>query len=188
MKTLVHRKHQTGATLMEVLIALLVFSVGLQGIASLQYQATKENLDSSQRSKAVWVAQELIDRMRANPDGRTAGDYDFNGNPCDNAAPANYCADTNGSDAVVCNSAQMATFDIWETVCPNPNQAQNQAQFINPNLVITCADAPCLEGSEMTVVLQWRSKAVTDDSGADGDISDNDDALKTQEFRQVFSQ
>lgn len=181
MKT---RKFQAGITLMEVLIALLVFSIGLQGIASLQYQAVKENFDSSQRSRAVWVTQELIDRIRANPAARAAGDYDYDGNPCDDDAPDNYCADTEGNPAVVCTASEMAAFDIWETVCPNPNSDQNQAQFISPNLQISCADAPCLETSEMTVNLQWQSKAVADD---EENIEDLDDALKTQQFLQVFT-
>ena len=187
MKTpIIIKKEQSGATLMEVLIALLVFSIGLQGIASLQYQAVKENFDSSQRSHGVWSAQELINRIRANPPGRAGGDYDFTGDPCAEGVPAAYCADRDGNNAAVCDEAQMATFDIWESMCATPNQAlaQNQGRLLNLNLTIACADAlACTEESTFTVDMQWQSKAVTDDAE---NIDDDDNALKTQQFQQVF--
>ena len=183
MNMLISRKKQTGSTLIEVLIALLVFTIGLQGIASMQYQSIKDNFDSNQRSHGVWSAQELINRIRANPDGRAAGDYDFNGNPCTGGPPATICADTDTNNAVVCASNEMAAFDIWESICPTPNQAHNQnaSQLFNPNLIIACVGG-CSEDAELDLSLQWQSKSVTDDSV----IQDGDNALKTEQFNQVF--
>lgn len=183
MNILISRKKQTGSTLIEVLIALLVFTIGLQGIASMQYQSIKDNFDSNQRSQGVWSAQELINRIRANPAGRASGDYDFDGNPCAGLPPATFCADTDADNAAVCASDEMAEFDIWESVCPTPNQAhtQNASQLFNPNLIITCVGA-CSEDSELNLSLQWQSKSVTDDSV----IQDGDDSLKTEQFNQVF--
>jgi len=177
------KRTQTGSTLIEVLIALLIFTVGLQGIASMQYQSVKDNFDSSQRSYGIWAAQELINRIRANPDARAAGNYNVNGNPCDggNPPPA-YCADRkDANDAAICTPAQMAAFDIWESICPTPNEAHNEhrSQLFNPNLQITCADAPCTANSEFTLTLQWESKSV-------GDDATTDDSLKTEQFQQVF--
>ena len=177
-----HQK-QNGSTLIEVLIALLVFTIGLQGIASMQYQSVKDNFDSSQRSHGVWAAQELINRIRANPEGRatTPSSYNFNGNPCDANEPATYCADQQAAPAAACNTAEIATFDIWESVCSTPNQAHNQGrgQLLNPNLVITCADSPCTENSQFTLNLQWQSKSISDD-----DSTDN--TLEIEQYSQVF--
>lgn len=177
---------QKGSTLIEVLIALLVFTVGLQGIVSMQYQSVKDNFDSSQRSHGVWAAQELINRIRANPNGRVsvppnASSYSFNGNPCDANEPNPFCADRQAGPAAPCDSAQIATFDIWESVCSTPNQAHNQGrgQLFNPNLTITCADAPCTQNSQFTLNLQWQSKSVSDDDTTDG-------TLQTEQFSQVF--
>ena len=183
MNMLISRKKQTGSTLIEVLIALLVFTIGLQGIASMQYQSVKDNFDSNQRSYGVWSAQELINRIRANPTGRAAGDYDFNGNPCAGDPPATYCADTDSDDATVCASNEMADFDIWESICPTPNQAhsQNAGQLFNPVLIIECVGG-CSTDAEIDLSLQWQSKSVSDDST----IQDDDDALKTEQFNQVF--
>lgn len=176
-------KKQTGSTLIEVLIALLVFTIGLQGIASMQYQSIKDNFDSTQRSHGIWSAQELINRIRANTTGRENGRYTFNGNPCDvGARPAPYCADTSSASAPAlgCSAAEMAAFDIWESICPTPNQShtQNNSQLFNPNLIINCVGV-CSADAEFDLSLQWQSKSVTDDNVTD-------DTLITEQFSQVF--
>jgi type IV pilus assembly protein PilV len=182
INSFIANKNQTGSTLIEVLIALLIFTVGLQGIASMQYQSVKDNFDSSQRSYGVWAAQELINRIRANPDARSAGNYNINANPCDGSIPPTYCADRKASGAAICMPAQMATFDIWESLCPTPNQAHrpNFSQLIKPNIEITCdGGATCATDDQFTLTLQWESKSVSDDATTD-------DSLKTEQFQQVF--
>jgi type IV pilus assembly protein PilV len=62
------RTMQSGMTLIEVLVALLVFSVGILGVAMLQLNALKYT-DSSMRSMRVsFIAHDLFERIRANPD------------------------------------------------------------------------------------------------------------------------
>ncbi len=175
---------QHGATLIEVLIALLVFGLGIQGIISLQYLALKENFDATQRSQGSWAAQELVNRIRSNPEGRAAGDYSIDGNPCKNDPPETICADTADGNAAACNPAEMAAFDIWQSICATSNQglAQNQGTLFNPNLTISCGGT-CDENSVITLTLQWQAKAVADDAES---ISDKDNGLKTQQFTQVF--
>jgi len=179
----IHYKKQGGSTLIEVLIALLVFTIGLQGIVSMQYQSVKDNFDSNQRSHGVWAAQELINRIRANPNGRASNpsSYNFNGNPCDANQPVPFCADQQAGPAALCNTTEIAAFDIWESICSAPNQAHNQGrgQLFNPNLIITCVDAPCTVDSQFTLSLQWQSKSVSDDETTDN-------TLQTEQFNQVF--
>jgi type IV pilus assembly protein PilV len=58
---------QAGMTLIEVLVALLVFSVGVLGVAMLQLKALKHT-DSAMRSTQVsFIAHDLLERIRANP-------------------------------------------------------------------------------------------------------------------------
>src|SRR5690606_37316619 len=57
-----------GFTLIEVLIALVVMSVGLLGLASLQTNTLAFNRDAYLRSQATALAYDIIDRMRANRD------------------------------------------------------------------------------------------------------------------------
>ena len=54
-----------GFSLLEVLIALLIFSFGLMGLAALQSFSVKNNQSSSFRSQATALAYMIIDNMRA---------------------------------------------------------------------------------------------------------------------------
>ena len=64
---MVGRTMQCGMTLIEVMVALLVFSVGILGVAMLQLNALKYT-DSSLRSMHVsFIVHDLFERIRANP-------------------------------------------------------------------------------------------------------------------------
>jgi type IV pilus assembly protein PilV len=55
-----------GLTLVEILIALLILSVGLLGLASLQTLSLKFNTSAYYRTQATQLAYDFADRMRAN--------------------------------------------------------------------------------------------------------------------------
>ena len=54
---------QTGAYLLEALIAILIFSFGVLGIVGLQAQALRFTNDSEYRAEAVYLANSLISQM-----------------------------------------------------------------------------------------------------------------------------
>ena len=56
-----------GFTLLEVMIALLIFSLGLMGLAGLLTTSVKTNHSAYLRTQAIFLAQGMADRMRANP-------------------------------------------------------------------------------------------------------------------------
>lgn len=60
------RKYNQGHNLVEVLISLLVLSVGLLGLAGLQVTSLQYSYDANARSLASIAAYDIIDRMRAN--------------------------------------------------------------------------------------------------------------------------
>jgi len=60
------RFRQQGLSLLEAMIALVIISVGLLGIAALQINALKQNNSAYWHSKAVWIAHDMAERMRAN--------------------------------------------------------------------------------------------------------------------------
>jgi type IV pilus assembly protein PilV len=64
-----------GVTLIEVLIALVVFSIGLLGLAGLQTVSLRFNTSAYYRTQATALAYGLADRMRANRDGALDGLY-----------------------------------------------------------------------------------------------------------------
>ncbi|VVP19307.1 MULTISPECIES: type IV pilus modification protein PilV [Pseudomonas] len=66
------RKHaQDGMTLIEVLVALLILSVGLLGAAAFQLNALKYTDSARMTSQASFIAYDMMDRIRAN----SAADY-----------------------------------------------------------------------------------------------------------------
>ncbi|MFP4272945.1 MAG: type IV pilus modification protein PilV, partial [Halothiobacillaceae bacterium] len=70
------RKPQHGVTLIEVLIALLILSIGLLGIAALHSVGIAQNHSSWLRSQVTHHGYDIADRMRANRAAALAGDYD----------------------------------------------------------------------------------------------------------------
>jgi type IV pilus assembly protein PilV len=62
------KKHsEQGFTLLEVLVAVLVFSFGLLGIAGMMTISVRNNHNGYLRSQANFLAENMLDRMRANP-------------------------------------------------------------------------------------------------------------------------
>ena len=57
---------QRGLTLIEVLVTLVLISVGLLGVAALQLTSLRSNQDAYVRSQASALAADILDRMRAN--------------------------------------------------------------------------------------------------------------------------
>jgi len=124
----IDRLQQCGTSLIEVLITLLIFTVGMLGLAALQLNALQGSSDSAQRSQSTWILQDIAERIRANPAG-TAAQYAA-APDCSNP-PTARCADyydPETSDKVTaqnCTAAQMATFDRWESQCSYASLASN---------------------------------------------------------------
>ena len=96
----------SGFSLVEVLVAMVVLSVGLLGLAGLQATGLKNNNSAYQRSQANILANEILDRMRANRAGIEAGAYD---DPYDGGTPTDPNCVTSG-----CSVSQMAQYDVFE--------------------------------------------------------------------------
>lgn len=72
-----NRKRSAGLTLVEILITLLVMSIGLLGVAGLHSLSLRNNYDALMRSHASALASDIADRMRANRAAAIdGGDYD----------------------------------------------------------------------------------------------------------------
>jgi type IV pilus assembly protein PilV len=99
----------SGFSLLEVLIALVILSVGLLGIAAMLGATLKSNDSAYMRSQATALAYNIIDRMRANPIGAANGDYDIAiGTP----APGSATVCTGGGAG--CDSAVLADYDLTQ--------------------------------------------------------------------------
>jgi type IV pilus assembly protein PilV len=93
-----------GFTLVEVLVSILVLSIGLLGLARLQAVALRHNHSAHLRSQATLLAYDMADRMRANLQALRDGRYHL-----PSAAASPNCLTTSG-----CTAAQMAAHDTYE--------------------------------------------------------------------------
>ncbi|NMG70545.1 type IV pilus modification protein PilV [Parazoarcus communis] len=62
---------QAGSSLLEILIAVLVLSFGLLGVAGMQMSALRNNQSAAERSQVVFMTYSILDAMRANIDTST---------------------------------------------------------------------------------------------------------------------
>ena len=102
------RYHQAGFTLIEVMIALVIFTVALLGLAGLQAASLRDNQLAYLNTVAVQLARDMGERIRANPEAAAAGAYlvdNINGSA---AAPSVDCY--SGS----CTAADIAATDAYE--------------------------------------------------------------------------
>lgn len=99
------KSSQSGFTLIELLVTTIVLSVGLLGLAQLEIFSIRHNHEAYLRSQATHLAQDIADRMRANPQGVNNGDYERLLLPKRIAE----CIAPPG-----CSSSEMAQNDAWE--------------------------------------------------------------------------
>lgn len=71
-----HFSRQSGVGLIEVLIAVLVLSIGFLGMAALQTKALSNNNSAMVRSIGTIASYSILDAMRVDQPGVSAGDYD----------------------------------------------------------------------------------------------------------------
>lgn len=95
---------QNGFTLLEVLIALLVLSIGLLGLAALQTVGLKSNQMAAMRTQATQAAYDITDRMRANQEGVDNDEYVFALIDTKPALP--------DCESATCTPAQLADYDL----------------------------------------------------------------------------
>lgn len=77
MRAIAHTPIIRGFSLIEVLITLVVLSIGLLSLAALQLATLKNNNSALTRSEATILAYDVLDRMRANRTQAVQGDYDI---------------------------------------------------------------------------------------------------------------
>lgn len=94
------RHPQAGMTLVEILVTLVILSTGLLAVAQLQIGALRHNHSAYLASLAAQQAQDLAERMRANPAGVAAAAY---------LAPAAVVVDCAQVD---CTPDQLAGYDL----------------------------------------------------------------------------
>lgn len=68
---------QKGVTMIEVLVSVIVLSIGLLGLAGLQSAGLTHNQSASFRSTATMMTYSILDSMRANRTEASNGNYNI---------------------------------------------------------------------------------------------------------------
>ncbi|UCD81179.1 MAG: prepilin-type N-terminal cleavage/methylation domain-containing protein [Desulfobacterales bacterium] len=58
-----NKNHQSGFTIIEVMIAVSIFAIGFLAISSLQFSASKNNRTASEITQAVTIAADHMERL-----------------------------------------------------------------------------------------------------------------------------
>ena len=130
------RNKMKGFSLVEVLVALVVVSVGMLGVAGLYVNGLQAGRTAMFSHQAVTLAGDVADRIRANP--RAGAAYDGDG------AGVNHNCVAGGVD---CDEAQMAATDtfFW----------QQQAGAVLPRGQVDVTFDDGVNPPEYTINVSW---------------------------------
>ncbi|HEY0745247.1 MAG TPA: type IV pilus modification protein PilV [Steroidobacteraceae bacterium] len=140
-----------GFTLVEVLVSLVILSIGLLGVAKLMLFSSHANDSAYLRSQATALAYEILDNMRANKTEAIAHTYDttFAAGP---VAPGNLCEGLN----VCTTSPQLALYDVYRWKQRLNATAGTGALPNGQGFVQTVLTAP---QTAVTIKVQWDDSA-----------------------------
>lgn len=132
-----------GVSLLEVMVAIVVFSLGLLGLALMQIKGAQFGKEAGSRTHAIMQARSIADAMRANPVGVSTGAY--------------VSATTTPPAALVscasnCTPAQVASNDVYVWLQRLQSEAAGSGGTIAGPSSVTGA---------YTVTVTWSGKGAT---------------------------
>jgi len=147
-----------GFSLLELLIALVLFSIGMLAIAGLQTVSKQANFEALQRTTAAHVANGMLEDMRTNGNGIDiyAAAVQVGGTSIA-AEPAPTCR-----NADECNAAQKAAHDLWFWEQILDGNLETNAGIAAGGLVLPamCVTGPPGGGAGVyQVTIVWRGTA-----------------------------
>lgn len=153
------QRQQRGFSLIEVLVSVVIISVGILGVAGMQVVSLQQNRSSMLRAEAMQLANDILDRARSNPI------QDYSGIAFADPPPGN-------SDCVAnaCSIGNMMDYDIAQWKCSINSQDADGVTYPICNtygiagglpngagaIVNNTNDAACpVEPEEICVIIQW---------------------------------
>ena len=161
-------RSQSGFSLIEVLISLLVLGVGLLGLGGLQVASLKGTTNAHSRNVASMLVVEIADRMRANPAGVAGSFYDDVVN-C--TVSERQCRSNNVN--IVCSPQEIAHYDIQEVMCGMRVAGNARAGGIvnllsNGSLQINCNNDCGLPNEPHNVRITWGERNIDERQQGNG--------------------
>ena len=159
-------KSASGFSLIEVLVAVIIFSIGLLGAAMLATSSVKNGHNSYLRSQASLLADSLAERMRANP--RAIWDKQYKGT-FDATKPSLPTCGT-GAGKAGCAPADVAQRDLSVMgsiiAAQLPSGSGTVTCTLNSSLDTTYGVAPVDGGC--TITISWAEQRDVDNIGYGG--------------------
>jgi type IV pilus assembly protein PilV len=179
------RNEQLGFSLIELLIALIVFSVGLLAVAGLQTVSKQANFEALQRTAGSQIAYGLLEDMRVNGDAidsyLAAGEV---GGGSRGGEPAPNCIGVSE-----CNAAQKAAHDLWfwEQMLDGNLEMSDNAGAGGLVLPTLCIAGPAGGGAGIyTVTIAWRGTASMNNANASACGTAGGNYGAANEFRRIM--
>jgi len=154
-------RKQTGISLIEILVAVFVVSVGLLGVARMEILAKQSNADAIERTTATQLAHDMIEKMRANP--KQLGSYTAQTLGQGKAAYTNNC------DSNSCADTDLVSWDLYQwdqslVGAAEKSGTNNTGGLDTPR---GCITGPAGGGAgEYQVSIAWKSNAPFIDKSA----------------------
>ena len=120
------RQLDSGFTLIEVLVAMIILSIGLLAVASMQASAMRSNSFAERVTVITTVAQGAMEDLLARADS----------DPIFDTAAANVVFDLDPSTAAATRTIQGITYSATYTITPNPIIPPNAAPTLNVARVV----------------------------------------------------
>jgi len=170
-----NNKAQRGVGIVEVLVAMLVLSVGVLGFAMLQGRAVESTKEAFNRTQAIWVLRGLVDSIRVNAAGQGSYAAAINAYSAITSAPT--APTPNCLSGNPCAAADMVNQDAYQAALA----AFNLGMKIN---MVTCPGIPSSAPTQrQCVIAAWGSTTPTYNSAiASANPSGNDCIIDTGSY------
>ncbi len=149
-------RKQSGITLIEVLVSAVLVSMILLWISDSHMRSVTAATDSGQRTQAMWLAEEMLERIKLNP---LLDLYQTEINGVTNIST--YCGSRRNCVGTQCGQDNMVEYDVQQVLC-NDNNVDGF------NLSMMCFDTasgavidPCASQATVRgrITVSWQSKA-----------------------------
>lgn len=151
-----------GFSLVEVLVALAVLSIGIMGLAGLQGMSVMSSNRAHLQTEAMLLAQEMMDRMGANLEEARKNSYSI--------AKEQFPSGSQDC-ATACNPQQLVTYDLLQWKCAlGAYDSESYCQNANINGALPNGDGEVVADNEQIKVTVYWSGTSRNDS-ADQSIS-----------------
>ena len=161
------RKREQGVSLLEVVVAVFILAVGVLGVAGLQVTSKRGNYESVQRTTATYLAQDLLERMRANV--ANLGVYTNAGAGRVIALGEDDALTETDCSSASCDGAGLAMYDLVEFSRALAGVAELQGAAETGGLVAptVCITGPATRPGFITVAVAWRGMTALSNPGID---------------------